>query len=228
MVLTFLKGFMFFLSMTCPLPGGIFGPFILLGCNTGRLYGEIVRVLFGIENIGRFAIAGAAALSATSTRFLAMVLLVLEITQELELLLPIMVAVLFSFGTGNLFTKSYFYSTIELRKLPYVPKLMKDEVYRKKAKDVMQPPKLFLNANSSFADIFEFLTKGEAICVADFIPVLLDSQDTSLIGIVKTENLVKYFKKELKDPKLGLKGSWVTQLEVLLKLYTFLEEEVKF
>jgi len=33
------KVFHFFLGMNSPIPAGIFGPFVVLGCILGRLYG---------------------------------------------------------------------------------------------------------------------------------------------------------------------------------------------
>lgn len=215
--------------MTAPIPGGVFGPFMMMGCVVGRLYGEICRYLFSTEQIGRFAIAGAAAFSATSTKFLAMTLVVVELTQDINIVFPIMITVLFAFGVGSFFTKSYFFSTIELRKLPYLPKLMNEEVYKKKAKDILQIPKIFLNGNTNFADIFEYLSRGKNICLGDYIPVTLNLKNMKLVGVVKTENLIRYFKKELKNfEKKYSTCIWVSKMMVLMKSYLKLEEEVIF
>lgn len=157
-----------------------------------------------------------------------MTLLIVEITEDVNIMFLIMVAVLFAYGTGNLFTKSFFYSTIELKKLPYVSKLMKDQVYKMKAKDIVQNPKVYLHSNSNFFDIFNYLTTAENICIADYIPVVLDEKDYTLFGIVKTANLIKYFKHELKsNTNINLKSPWVGKLEILLSIYSFLDEEVK-
>ncbi len=215
-----------FIGITSPIAGGVFGPFMIMGSILGRIFGEIAHVSFGIENIGRFAIAGAAAISATSTRFLAMTLVVIELTGDLNIVFPIMVTVLFSFATGNLFAKSFFYSTIELRKLPYVPKLMKEEIYNQKVRVIMQKPKIYLHSNSTFFDIFEFLARGKNICLADYIPVTLDLKDMTFVGTVKTENLKNYFMNELKLYKRVAKGSWIKQAHVLLNIYSELDEEV--
>jgi len=66
--LLLLKTFMFFIGITSPIPAGVFGPFVLMGAVLGRVYGEIMRHIFGVTNIGKFAVAGAAAVSAMSTR----------------------------------------------------------------------------------------------------------------------------------------------------------------
>lgn len=60
---------MFFIGMTCPIPAGVFGPFIMMGAILGRSYGEFLRAYFGVTEIGKYAILGAAAFSAMSTRY---------------------------------------------------------------------------------------------------------------------------------------------------------------
>lgn len=63
-----MKTTMFFVGMTSPIPAGVFGPFVLMGAVLGRVYGEGMKHFFGITDIGKYAVAGAAALSAMSTR----------------------------------------------------------------------------------------------------------------------------------------------------------------
>ena len=158
-----------------------------------------------------------------------MTILIVEITEDVNIVFLIMIAVLFAYGTGNLFTKSFFYSTIEMKKMPYVSKLMKDQVYKMKAKDIAQNPKVYLHSNSTYNDIFIYITTAENICIADYIPVVLDEKDYTLFGIVKTENLIKYFRNELKaNTNINHKSAWVGKLEILMSIYTFLDEEVIF
>lgn len=153
-------------------------------------------------------------------------LLILEITRDIHLVFPLMIAVLAAYGTGNLFTKSFFYSTIELKKMPYIPKLMKDKIYNMKAKDVIQKSRIYLHANSSLHNIFDYLTTAENICIADYLPVILDEKDSTLYGVVRTENLIKYFRFELCNAHLNYRRSWVGKLDILLRIYSFLDEEV--
>ncbi len=69
-ILLLLKTFMFFIGITSPIPAGVFGPFMMMGALVGRVYGEAMSQLFGIANIAKFAVAGAAAVSAMSTRLI--------------------------------------------------------------------------------------------------------------------------------------------------------------
>ena len=150
-------------------------PFIVLGSLIGRLYVELLALRVPISQIGRFSVAGAAALSATSTRFLSMSILLLEITQDFSMLYPILITVAVSFGIGGLFSKTYFYSTIELRDLPYVPKLMNKQVYKMKVKDIMEIPSFFLHSNSTLADVFNYLVKGIKLIIFYYSYYLLNN-----------------------------------------------------
>lgn len=69
LILLGIKTFIFFIGVTSPIAAGVFGPFMLLGAVLGRAYGEFLYHFFGVTDIGKFAVAGAAAVSAMSTRF---------------------------------------------------------------------------------------------------------------------------------------------------------------
>ena len=139
-----------------------------------------------------------------------------------------MITVLFAYGTGNLFTKSFFSSNIELRKLPYGSKLMKQEIYIKTAQEVMIEPKLFLYYNAKINDIYKILTTAESICVGDFIPIVQEN-NFQLLGTVKIANLIKYVNGELKIfSVLWQNYAWMNDLHTLLEIYRFLDEEVRF
>ena len=47
-----------------PLSGGTVGFALVLGAVVGRTVGEFFHIYFGLQNIGKFAIAGAAAMTA--------------------------------------------------------------------------------------------------------------------------------------------------------------------
>jgi len=86
--------------------------------------------------------------TAVTTRFLCMTVLIVELTEDVNIIFLIMITVLFAYGTGNLFTKSFFSSNIELRKLPFGSKLMKNEIYIKSAQQIMTQPEIFLTSQS--------------------------------------------------------------------------------
>jgi hypothetical protein len=81
--------------------------------------------------------------------------------------------------------KSFLYSTIELKKLPFLPKLMKTEVYQREVQTIIGKMKVFLFIDSNFQDIFTFLTRSPEISLNEYVPVLLSKQEPQLIGTIK-------------------------------------------
>lgn len=163
---------------------------------------------------------------AVTTRFLCMTVMIVELTEDVNIIFLIMITVLFAYGTGNFFTKSFFSSNIELRKLPFCSKLMKNDVYAKTAKDVMKKPDHFLTGQSKLEDIYKILTQNEGICLGDFVPVIETLENQKFLGTVKIFNLVKYLKTELKSFALLGHQPWINKLQTLLEIYLFIEEEV--
>lgn len=84
--------------------------------------------------------------------------MLLESLQNLDLSNKVIITTMFSFGVSNLLSKSFLYSTIELKKLPFVPKLMKRSVYEQEVQEIVGPFKVYLHLDSSIQSVFEFLT----------------------------------------------------------------------
>jgi hypothetical protein len=63
MIWVFIKFFWILISVV-PLSGGTVGFALVLGAVVGRTVGEFFHIYFGLQNIGKFAIAGAAAMTA--------------------------------------------------------------------------------------------------------------------------------------------------------------------
>lgn len=55
------------LSISLPIPCGLFMPLFLLGATAGRLFGELVRIIMPSATPGVFAVVGAAALTSGAT-----------------------------------------------------------------------------------------------------------------------------------------------------------------
>ena len=68
----------FILISVVPLSGGTIGFALSMGAVVGRLFGEFLKQQVGIENVGKFAMAGAAAMSAGIFQILSISILVRE------------------------------------------------------------------------------------------------------------------------------------------------------
>ena len=72
------------MAVSSPIPTGFSMACLVIGAVFGRIYGEIVSSLFPMHNQGGFAIVGAASVVAGVTRSISIILIVLEMTLQME------------------------------------------------------------------------------------------------------------------------------------------------
>lgn len=68
------------ISVTSPIPCGVFTPVFTMGASIGRLVGWIVDGFVGTEYAGVYAIVGAAAVTASVTHTVSVAVIVFELT----------------------------------------------------------------------------------------------------------------------------------------------------
>jgi len=108
---------------------GIILPFLMIGTTSGRLLGALFYNWFGYRDVtsvyfdpGVYATVGAAAFFAGATRTtLSMSILTLEITSDLNLLLPILIGAFTAHLVSGSLNETYYEVLIRLRKLPFLP-----------------------------------------------------------------------------------------------------------
>ena len=191
------------LGVTCPIPTGIFVPMFLTGALIGRLYGIAMVHIFGeeiIKEIGRYSVVGAGAMVAGVTHTLAMAVITLEVTGQMVLLFPVLMGVITAYYVSKAVTLSVYYVIVELKDLPFLPKLLKPQLYNKSAKDIMDVDFPYLTPNSSLEDIGLVLTHVNFRITA--VPIV-EEDSLELIGTVQTANLREFLVKEGKKYKRG-------------------------
>jgi H+/Cl- antiporter ClcA len=105
LVLFFIMKFLFTaLTLSCPIPGGIFTPTFCMGAVFGQIYVSLlINVLgfFQFENVilyrGVYSVLGAAAFCGSVTRTVSVAVIVLELNGHLSHAVPTMVCVLCSY-----------------------------------------------------------------------------------------------------------------------------------
>ena len=148
------KFFITILSVTLPLPVGLFTPVFLIGGTFGRLYGETLLYLGPVfsphvaastaaaagQNAfhpWEFALIGAAAFSAGVTRAISTAVIILELSGEHHLRTPCGVAVITAYYVGNRFTKSVYDCLMDTNETPTLAELP-DELKNSTAVEVME------------------------------------------------------------------------------------------
>ena len=114
------------LCCSLPLPSGLFTPVFTVGALSGRLFGQGVTALssyYGTSltfSAGEFAVAGAAAFAGGVTRSIATAAIVMELTGQLHLQIPVAVCVLASYFVSNRFAPAVYDVLVKEHRLPCV------------------------------------------------------------------------------------------------------------
>ncbi|GMH86239.1 hypothetical protein TrST_g6894 [Triparma strigata] len=111
------------LSLTVAVPCGCFVPLFAGGAAFGRITGEVVQWLFpdATSVPGGYALVGAAALTAGGTRTVSVAVIAVELTGELEYILPLFLGVFASCIMGSRYSPSIYDSILKARNLPFLP-----------------------------------------------------------------------------------------------------------
>lgn len=108
-------------TVTLSFPCGIFSPIFTLGSVFGRIFGEIFRKWFIYCDPRVYSVVGAAAMAAGVTHTISPAVIALEITQDLSLAVPCLLAVIVSGGVSRSLCHSFYDSVLQLRGIPMLP-----------------------------------------------------------------------------------------------------------
>eukprot|EP00943_MAST-04B_sp_MAST-4B-sp1_P007133 g7133.t1 len=116
--------------LSLPIPAGLFMPVFLLGGILGRLCGETYDY-WGILDYdhehhfvpGEFAVVGAAAFAAGATRAISTAAIVIEVTGQYHMLLPVSIGVVAAYFVANRFAKPVYDCLVTANAFPHLPKV---------------------------------------------------------------------------------------------------------
>ena len=110
------------MAVTLNYPCGVFAPVFTIGAVFGRLSGELSRDLIS-DNVDPrvYAVVGAAGVAAGVTQTISPAVIALEITQELDLSVPLLLCVILACGTSASVSVSFYDSILRLRGIPMLP-----------------------------------------------------------------------------------------------------------
>lgn len=181
------------LCISLRLPTGVWVPTFIAGAALGRLCGEAISVGFPTFSVipGTYALAGAAAFAAASTRTVSAAVITLEITGEMQLMLPIFCAVLTSMAVSNLWKEKSVYDTLLLVSgLPYLPLL--DFGSGLRAGDIVESHLVYITKRTTIARL---LLAIQRLPNQD-LPVVQNDATMVLLGVISgshAKKFVRYF-----------------------------------
>ena len=139
--------------------GGLFVPSMMIGSSLGRCFALGLRSAVDWDvQPSVFALVGAAAVLSGLTRYtLALVVLVVEATQNTTLLLPVILAVVLAKAVGDVFTESVYEQRLHRLGVPLIPDELDDEQYKLEAGDVMRRGVLTVRRYARVDKVYAYL-----------------------------------------------------------------------
>ena len=115
------------ISISLPLPVGLFSPSFLLGGAIGRLYGELIHRYLEPQYHSfapwKYGVIGAAAFVSGETRTISTSVIVFEHSRHNTLRIPVTAAILMAYFIANRFIKNIYDLLIDTAGVPYLPEL---------------------------------------------------------------------------------------------------------
>ncbi|KAH3778781.1 H(+)/Cl(-) exchange transporter 6-like isoform X2 [Dreissena polymorpha] len=152
--------FMVLWACTTAVSCGALVPMLMVGAVYGRIVGRLMVTMFGVHqegywewmDPGAFALIGAASFFGGVTRLtLATTVIMMELTNDVQVLLPVMVSVMVSKWVGDFFTHPIYHALLENKCIPFLDAEPQVTVDKKKlqlelytAGDVMAHPVITL------------------------------------------------------------------------------------
>lgn len=191
------------ITLGLPIACGLYAPIFILGAATGRLFGELLA-LTGLEvTAGGYAAVGAAALGAGVTRTISSAIILFELTGQMTLLIPVMLAVLISSAVANLFGPSLYDELLRLKGLPYLPPYQNHK--NKTARSIMRRKVVFIGSDATYADVKKLLNTSDF----SHFPLVDSSVSRLFIGAISRvglESILERYEAKFKSAEGDLLG----------------------
>jgi len=185
--------------------GGLFVPMMLAGASYGRFVGLVVVKLF--PNLSPpiddsiYAVVGAGAMMAGFSRStISLCVIILELTENAQFLLPIMFAVMFAKWVGDGLSKSLYEDLIELKSIIFLDHHPPHFTYLLSVTDVMAQDVTCLNEVESLERIVEILqnSKHNGFPVVQYES---EERDRTYKGFILRKQLLILIEKQQYQPR---------------------------
>ena len=194
------------LTVSLPIPGGIYVPLLVMGAGFGRIYGEMVAFLFqngyfegSSITPGGYALVGAVAMTASATQAFSTVFIVLEVAGS-GVYLPSLMAALIAVRISRSLYYSAYDSVIKLRGWPAVMEIQTDGEGLT-VQDIMNyvDSIIVLEETTTFGELQNIFEKKKVLPKS--FPVVNNKSDLMLLGTITLQKLKELYeiKKEGHD-----------------------------
>ena len=137
---------------------GLMVPLLIIGAAYGRILGKIVKIFFPTAITSSYALIGATSFFGGVSRMtISLTIIMIEITNSLDFILPIMIAAMISKWCGDYFTHPLYDALIEAQRIPFLESDPSPIFDILRVRDVMKAPVCCLNLHATIKEICEAL-----------------------------------------------------------------------
>ena len=201
--------FIFFIAIYClglltygiAVPSGLFIPVILAGATYGRIVGTLLGSISNLDP-GLFALLGAASfLGGTMRMTVSVCVILLELTNDLQMLPLVMLVLLISKTIADTFNKGVYDQIVVMKGLPFMEAHAEPYMRHLVAGDVVSGPLITFSGVEKVGDIVTALriTGHNGFPVVDEPPL---TEAPELVGLVIRSHLLVLLKGKMfmKEP----------------------------
>eukprot|EP00418_Pyrodinium_bahamense_P082801 CAMPEP_0179071272 /NCGR_PEP_ID=MMETSP0796-20121207/31447_1 /TAXON_ID=73915 /ORGANISM="Pyrodinium bahamense, Strain pbaha01" /LENGTH=724 /DNA_ID=CAMNT_0020768383 /DNA_START=96 /DNA_END=2270 /DNA_ORIENTATION=+ len=195
-------------------PAGLFVPCLYTGACLGRVVGFVAHRINAsipnshvVVNPGVYAMVGAASVLGGACRVtISLVVIMFELTDGLQMVVPFMCACLISKFVGDYFTGGIYDCAIKLRGYPYLHE-PDEPTFHMTAKDVMDDQLEVIDCEPH--TVGDILTRLRLTSYSGFPLVRSHTLDRTLVGYLHTTQVIQHLESQLRENQLVSEGQQV-------------------
>jgi H+/Cl- antiporter ClcA len=141
------------------IPAGLFVSGILIGCCYGRLIGLFVETyIYSGTVASSYAVVGAASILAGYARHtFSLAIIMMESTENIDLFIPIVFAILIAESVGSIFQKSIYINSVRFKNIPFLVEKAPHNSSFVQAEDIMKGNVKTIHFKAEVQRIAEYL-----------------------------------------------------------------------
>jgi CBS domain-containing protein len=173
------------------IPAGLFIPSILIGCSMGNLVGSLLKSfeIISIYESQTYAIIGSATVIAGITRCtFSLAVLMMETAQDVNLFIPMMMAVMIANSVGNLFSTGIYHNGCISKNIPLISPKLSLRAKHYECHELMSVPVHYFRKTDSIGKIFNTLYQTKH----NGFPVV--TSKGKVVGLISRNHLVMIIK----------------------------------
>ncbi|KAJ1410124.1 chloride channel [Ochromonadaceae sp. CCMP2298] len=198
----FVRWFLTLLGTTLRISAGIFVPMLTLGALIGRIFGQILQEIIPMKGsiyLGGYAMVGAAGMVAGTTHTISAAIIVVELSGELDMLVPCLIAAVISSGITKMISLSLYDQGMINKGLESFELLLKSGGSSQTAGEIMDQGCIHVTNKCRVRDLVTLLEDDKQQSI---FPIISDEDGRVLQGSVGRKEIFLFVKRVFEKQSL--------------------------